>query len=86
MAPIKITVEGVGGVKLSTDAELDKWLAMKQAQCLIGSDGYQVIGFASLEDGGTYTLGPQQQHQAAPRTVSQSNLSTIRGRRWLHWR
>ena len=51
MAPIKITVEGVGGVKLSTDAALDKWLENKKVQCLIDSDGDEVVDFGTLNDG-----------------------------------
>ena len=39
MAPIRIIVEDVGGVKLSSDAELDKWLENKKVQCLIDGDG-----------------------------------------------
>eukprot|EP00339_Tiarina_fusa_P003020 CAMPEP_0117010082 /NCGR_PEP_ID=MMETSP0472-20121206/8983_1 /TAXON_ID=693140 ORGANISM="Tiarina fusus, Strain LIS" /NCGR_SAMPLE_ID=MMETSP0472 /ASSEMBLY_ACC=CAM_ASM_000603 /LENGTH=304 /DNA_ID=CAMNT_0004712537 /DNA_START=75 /DNA_END=989 /DNA_ORIENTATION=+ len=63
MAPIRITVEGVGGVKLSTDAALDKWLENKKVQCLIDSDGDEVVDFDSVVDGGTYTLGPPQQQR-----------------------
>ena len=55
----KITVHGVGGVKLSSDAEFDKWLSKKGVECLLDHDGDEVVGFASLVDGGTYTLGPQ---------------------------
>ena len=61
MAPIRITVEGVGGVKLSTDAALDKWLGIMKVQCLVDSDGDKVVDFDSLVDGGTYTWGPPQQ-------------------------
>ena len=64
MAPKKITVEGVG-VKLGHEAALDKWLKGKGHRCLLDSDGYEVVDFESLVDGGTYTLGPlvqQQQH------------------------
>ena len=57
MTPIRITVEGVGGVKLSTDAALDKWLGKKKVKCLIDSDGDEVVDFDSLVDGGEYTLG-----------------------------
>jgi hypothetical protein len=63
MAPIRITVEGVGGVKLSSNDELGRFLENKKVQCLIDSDGDQVYGFDSLVDGGTYTLGPPQQQQ-----------------------
>lgn len=63
MAPIRIIVESVGGVKLSTDAALDKWLENKKVQCLIDSDGDEVVDFDSLVDGGTYTLGPPQHKQ-----------------------
>jgi hypothetical protein len=63
MAPIRITVEGVGGVKLSSNDELGRFLEKKKVQCLIDSDGDQVYGFDSLVDGGTYTLGPPQRQQ-----------------------
>ena len=66
MAPIRINVEGVGGVKLTTDAELDKWLTNQGVDALLDSDGDQVVGFATLVDGSRYTLGPlirQQQQQ-----------------------
>jgi len=63
MAPIRIAVEGVGGVKLSHNAALDKWLENKKVQCLIDSDGDEVVDFDSLVDGGTYTLGPPPQSQ-----------------------
>jgi hypothetical protein len=56
-------VEGVGGVKLSSNDELGRFLENKKVQCLIDSDGDQVYGFDSLVDGGTYTLGPPQQQQ-----------------------
>ena len=71
MAPIRINVEGVGGVKLTTDAELDKWLTNQGVDALLDSDGDQVVGFATLVDGSRYTLGPprilqQQQQQQQP--------------------
>ena len=59
----KITVEGVGGVKLSTDAGLVRWLSRKGVDCLRDSDGDEVVDFESLEDGGRYTLGPPKQQQ-----------------------
>ena len=55
---IRIIVKGVGGVKLSNDAELDKWLGIQSVACLLDDDGDQVLGFQSLAPGGTYTLGP----------------------------
>jgi len=63
MALIRIIVEGVGGVKLNTDGALDKWLEKKQVQCLIDSDGDEVVGFDILVDGGTYKLGPPEKRQ-----------------------
>lgn len=64
MAPIRITVEGVGGVKLSTNAGLDKLLKNKNVQSLIDSNGDEVVDFDSLVERVTYTLGPpRQQHQ-----------------------
>jgi hypothetical protein len=63
----KITVEGVGGViggvKLSTDAELVRWLSKMGVDCLRDRDGDEVVGFASLVNGGVYTLGPPKQQQ-----------------------
>jgi hypothetical protein len=56
MAPKKITVHGVGGVKLSNDTELDKWLDKKEVECLVDTEGDEVGGFCSLAQGGTYTL------------------------------
>ena len=63
MATIRITVKGVGGVKLSNDAELDKWLGTQSVACLIDSDGDQVVGIQSLAPGDTYTLGPPVKKQ-----------------------
>eukprot|EP00543_Licmophora_paradoxa_P006270 CAMPEP_0202449134 /NCGR_PEP_ID=MMETSP1360-20130828/7887_1 /ASSEMBLY_ACC=CAM_ASM_000848 /TAXON_ID=515479 /ORGANISM="Licmophora paradoxa, Strain CCMP2313" /LENGTH=54 /DNA_ID=CAMNT_0049066961 /DNA_START=13 /DNA_END=174 /DNA_ORIENTATION=- len=54
MAPKKITVRGVGGVKLSSDNEYEKWLTKNEVQCLLDNDYDQVGGFESLVDGGTY--------------------------------
>ena len=62
MAPIKITVEGVG-VKLGSDAALDKWLDRKGIRCLLDGDGDEIVDIESLVDGGTYTLGPPIQQQ-----------------------
>lgn len=58
MTTKKITVDTVGGVKLSTDAGLDKWLENKKVQCLIDSEGDEVVDFDSLVHGGKYKLGP----------------------------
>ena len=63
MAPKKITVDGVG-LKLSNDRELVRWLHNKKVQCLIDSDGDEIGGFETLEDGGEYTLGPLQRAQS----------------------
>ena len=40
--------EGISGFKLSADAELDKWLSRKGAECLLDSDADEVVGFESL--------------------------------------
>lgn len=66
MATKRITVNGVGGIKLSNDAEFNKWLGMQSVACLLDDDGDQVLGFQSLVTGGTYTLGPpvkKQKHE-----------------------
>ena len=66
MTPKKIIVDGVGGVKLSSDAALDKWLEKKGVDCVFDAeDGYQVVDFESLVDGGKYTVTPprQQEHE-----------------------
>ena len=69
MAPIKITVEGIGGVKLSSENGYNNWLQRHGVVSLIDADNYQA-DFESLVDGGTYTLGPplqqQQQQQQQP--------------------
>ena len=59
----RIAVEGVGGVKLSNDDELDKWLNKKSVECLRDSDGDENVGFESLVDGGKYTLGAPKKQQ-----------------------
>jgi hypothetical protein len=56
MPPKKIAVDGVGGVKVSNDKELDKWLIIKEIDGLVGSEGCEVGGFESLVDDGKYTL------------------------------
>ena len=78
MAPINISIEGVGGVRLSSDSALDKWLDKNKVQCLINKDGYQVVDFDSLENEGVYKLGPPllQQQQVSQRFFT---LSEIRG-------
>jgi len=63
MASKKITVDGVGGVKLSNDNEFYFWLSKKHVESLVDSEGDEVVGFESLTDGGTYTLGPPEQQQ-----------------------
>ena len=55
MAPIRITVEGVGGVKLSTDAGFDKLLTRYGVNSLLDIDGDQIVGFESLIESGTYS-------------------------------
>lgn len=62
MVTKKITVGGTG-IKLSHDADVEKLLDRKGVQCLVDSDGDEIFGFESLEDGGTYTLGPPKQQQ-----------------------
>ena len=78
MAPIRINVEGVGGVKLTTDAELDKWLSKQGVDALLDSDGDQVVGLATLVDGSRYTLGPlilqEQQQQQPPQQAGITDL------------
>ena len=62
---MKITVEGGGGVKLSSEERYKELLVTNGIQCLLDSDGDQ-IDFGLLVDGGMYTLGPpriQQQQQ-----------------------
>ena len=76
MVPIKINVEGVGGVKLTTDAELDKLLTNQGVDALLDSDGDQVVGFATLVNGSRYTLGPRilQQQQQPPQQAGITDL------------
>ena len=66
MAPKKITVEGTG-IKLSRDGELIQLLDRNGVKCLIDSDGDEIFGFDSLENGGTYQGGsplPKQKQQS----------------------
>lgn len=57
MAPKKITVDGVGGVKLSSESGYNNWLQRQGVIALIDTDNCQT-DFESLVDGGTYVLGP----------------------------
>ena len=59
---MRIIVEGVGGVKISSEERYEKWLARNGRQCLLDSDGDQ-IDFGFLVEGGSYTLGPPIQQQ-----------------------
>ena len=77
MAPIRINVEGVGGVKLTTDAELDKWLTNQGVDALLDSDGDQVVGFATLVDGSRYTLGPLILQQRQPPQPQQAGITDL---------
>ncbi|KAG7338768.1 serine/threonine protein kinase-like protein [Nitzschia inconspicua] len=77
MAPIRIDVEGVGGVKLTTDAELDKWLTKMGVDALLDSDGDQVVGFATLVDGSRYTLGPLILQQQQPPQPQQAGITDL---------
>ena len=65
MASKRIIV-GVGGVKLSSDGDLERFLEKKNVECLIDSDGDAVYGFDTLENGGKYTLGPPLPQQKPP--------------------
>ena len=75
--PIRITVEGVGGVRLSNDAELERWLGKKGVECLINEEGDEVVGFASLAAGGKYTLGPPQQPRQPPALFTTEETAAI---------
>lgn len=48
---------------LSNDKEFDTLLRNGNVRSLINKEGYQVVRFESLVDGGKYTLGPLQQKQ-----------------------
>jgi hypothetical protein len=61
MPPKKIKVDGVGGVKLSNDYELNNWLIRKKGNFLVDSEGDEIGDFESLDDDGKYTLQLQQQ-------------------------
>ena len=62
---MKITVEGVGDVILSSDNGYEKWLKKKGIQCLL-FEGAEVPAFEDLDGGGRYTLGPPMQQQQQP--------------------
>ena len=47
-----------GGVILPGDEALQTYLRKKGVQSLVDSDGFEIIDFEPLVDGGTYTLGP----------------------------
>ena len=64
MTTKKITVDGVGGVKLSSENGYNSWLQRQGVVALIDADNCQT-DFKSLDDGGTYTLGPPIQQQQA---------------------
>ena len=63
MATKRIVVEGIGGVKLSSDAEFDNWLKRKGVACLIDDEGDEIGGFGTLVNGSSYTVGQSQQPQ-----------------------
>ena len=67
MAPKKIKVvinEGgeISKEKISSNEGYEKMLARLRVQSIKDNEGYNIDGFPSLEDGGTYTLG-QPRHQ-----------------------
>jgi len=76
MAPIRIKVEGVGGVKLNGNEDLRAWLERRGVQSLVDSDGDHVGGFATLVDGSRYTLGPLilQQQPPQPQQAGTTDL------------
>lgn len=59
----KIIVEGVGNVLLSDQTEYKDLLNTEGVKCLLDSGRNRVGGFASLVDGGSFTLGPPQRQQ-----------------------
>ena len=60
----KITVENVGKAIITSDSDLEKWRKAHGVKVLYDSDGFEVVSFAGLEDGGHYTLtGPENQGQ-----------------------
>ena len=61
MVTKRIIVEGGGGVKLSNDSGLVKFLKAKGVECLVNDGNAEVYEFESLVDNGTYTLGPKTQ-------------------------
>mmetsp|Transcript_153 Transcript_153/g.251 ORF Transcript_153/g.251 Transcript_153/m.251 type:complete len:123 (+) Transcript_153:3-371(+) len=77
MAPKKITVEGVGGVKLSINSEYKDWLNRRGLLCLKDSDECEIADFQSRLDGGKDTLGPRPHRQQDGGNV---NEQVINGR------
>ena len=68
MARKKITVvEASGNVRTIMVAEaegnVEKWLDKLGVDSFVDSDSAEIIDFESLQDGGTYTLGPPRQQQ-----------------------
>ena len=72
MAPLTITVIDRDGNEsqesVANDSEFEALIRDYDVRCLVtnDSDRKKIRGVASLEDGGTYKLGPLRQHQAAP--------------------
>lgn len=63
MSRKKIIVEGVGSVILSNQTGYKDLLNTEGVKCLLDSGRNRVGDFATLVDGGNYTLGPLQQKQ-----------------------
>ena len=58
----KIKISGSkGGVILSNDDDLHAFLKKKGVQSLLDNEGFEVITFAPLVSGSTYTLGPHDE-------------------------
>lgn len=62
---LKIKI-GDEGVKLASQAGLEKQLQARNIRCLIDTEGDQVTEFAVLIDGSTYTCGPVIEEQKGP--------------------
>ena len=64
MAPKTITVSGEEqGYLIGDNEEFKAMLDVYGVRFLVNQDGKRVLGFASLVDGGKYTLGPPQQQK-----------------------
>jgi len=72
-----ITVDGMGRVKLSNDAGLDKWLRAVGIQCLLDDDGINIIQFELLEDGGKYRPQRHDAPEDDTKQKRQRNFTTL---------